>query len=298
MSLGEAPKHDNLFRSSTSYCEGLSETSIYRLLHERGPVLFPDAAFADLFAEVGRNSVAPQIVATVMVLQRVEGLSDREAVDRFAYDLRWKYAAGVDLDYPSFVHTVLVNTRARLRASKRPDRIFEAALAMAKEAGLVGRKRVLDSTALYDAVATQDTVTMIRSVIRQLLAAADSGLESELRRVLRREDGYGSAGKPVCDWDDRDAREQLVADLAGDGFACLAVLDGRELDPAVSDAAQLLATVLGQDLEQDGDGWFRIARRVAADRVISTVDPDARHGHKTQARVSDSLCKRLDVLFC
>src|SRR5688500_14398773 len=129
MSVGEAPKHDDLFRSSTSYCEGrLSETSIYRLLHERGPLLFPDKAFADLFAEVGRNSSSPQIVASVMVLQRVEGLSDREAVERFAFDLRWKYAAGVDIDYPSFVHTVLVNTRARLRASKHPDRIFEAAL--------------------------------------------------------------------------------------------------------------------------------------------------------------------------
>jgi len=89
MSLGEAPKHDDLFRSSTRYCDGrLSETSIYRLLHERGPVLFPDGSFADLFAEVGRNSVAPQIVATVMVLQRIEGLSDRDAVDRFAYNMR------------------------------------------------------------------------------------------------------------------------------------------------------------------------------------------------------------------
>ena len=70
MSLGETPKHDDLFRSSTSYCAGLSETSIYRLLHERGPALFPDESFADLFAEVGRDSaVAPQIVATVLVLQ-------------------------------------------------------------------------------------------------------------------------------------------------------------------------------------------------------------------------------------
>ena len=129
-----------------------------------------------------------------MVLPRVEGLSDREAVDRFAFDMRWKYAAGVNLDYPSFVHTVLVNMRARLRASKSPDRIFKAALAMAKDAGLVGRKRVLDSTALYDAVATQDTVTMIRSAIRSLLSSADKALAAELRAVLKRDDTYEAPG--------------------------------------------------------------------------------------------------------
>jgi len=288
MSLGEAPKHDDLFRSSTTYCDGrLSETSIYRLLHERGPVLFSDASFADLFKEVGRNSVAPQILATVMVLQRVEGLSDREAVDRFAFDMRWKYAAGVDLDYPSFVHTVLVNMRARLRASKSPDRIFEAALAMAKEAGLVGRKRVLDSTALYDAVATQDTVTMIRSAIRALLRIADKALATELRAVLKRDDTYDAPGKPACDWDDKPAREALVDALAWDAFAVLCALDGRELALPVKQAAELVATVVGQDLEARDDGLLVIARRVAPDRVISVVDPEARHGHKTAARGFD-----------
>src|SRR5829696_3650989 len=138
-----------------------------------------------------------------MVLQRVEGCSDREAVERFTYDLRWKYAAGgLDYDYPGFVHTVLVDMRARLRASERPNRIFEAVLEVAKRAGLVGRKRVLDSTALYDAVATQDTVTLIRSSIRALLQGVDAELAVRLRAVLRRNDDYRSAGKPSCDWDD------------------------------------------------------------------------------------------------
>jgi Transposase DDE domain/Transposase domain (DUF772) len=288
MSLGEAPKHHDLFLSSRRYCEGkLSETSIYQLLHERGAALFPDDSFADLFAEVGRNSVAPQVVATVLVLQRVEGLSDREAIDRFAFDVRWKYAAGVDLDYPTFVHTVLVNMRARLRGSQRPDRIFEATLEMAKEAGLVGRKRVLDSTALYDAVATQDTVTMIRASIRGLLTAAESELKAELREVLKRDDAYDTAGKPPCDWDDKPAREALVDALARDAYAVLKLLDGRTVSASVMQAAALVATVVGQDLEEREDGVFYIARRVAQDRVISCVDPEARHGHKTAARGFD-----------
>ncbi len=244
--------------------------------------------FADLFTDVGRRSVPPMIVAVVMVLQRIEGLSDREAVERFAFDARWKYAAGgLDFDYPGFVHTVLVDMRARLARSKRPDRIFEVTLEAAREAGLVGRRRVLDSTPLYDAVATMDTVTLIRSAIRGLLNVADAELEAELRKLLGRDDDYTAAGKPVCDYDDAAARAALVDGLARDAMALVVALDGCALEPEVDKAAALVATVVGQDLDRDADGVFRIARRVAADRVISTVDPQARHGRKTSAHGFD-----------
>lgn len=289
MTLGKAPAHEDIFRSSTEFCgERLSPTSIYALLNRECHRLFPDEAFADLFQNIGRDSVPPRIVAVVMVLQRIEGLSDREAVDRFSFDLRWKYAAGgLDFNHPGFVHTVLVDMRERLRRSERPDRIFEAVLEVAKSAGLVGRKRVLDSTALYDAVATQDTVTMIRASIRGLLRVVDELLVKELRSVLKRDDDYTTAGKPACEWDDKQARDALVDALARDGYALLLCLDGRELAAEVKQAAALVATVVGQDLEQREDGMFRIARRVSPDRVISTVDPEARHGHKTQSRSFD-----------
>ena len=297
MSLGKAPKQEEMYRSSRDFCEErLVETSVYRLLAKECHRLFPDERFADLFQDVGRRSVPPRIVAVVMVLQRLEGLSDREAVDRFAFDLRWKYAAGgLDLEYPGFVHTVLVDMRARLRDSKMPDRIFEAVLEVARAAGHIGRKRVLDSTALYDAVATQDTVTLIRSALRGLLRVVESGLASELRAVLKRDDDYLEAGKPLCDWDDKAAREELIDALAKDAHAALALLDGRTLVAEVKRAAELLATVVGQDLEQTQDGRFRIAWRVAADRVISTVDPEARHGHKTAARGFDGYKGHISV---
>ena len=140
----------DLLRSTVNFCEGrVGPDSIYGVLHRECFDLFADELFADLFTDVGRRSVPPMIVAVVMVLQRIEGLSDREAVERFAFDARWKYAAGgLDFDYPGFVHTVLVDMRARLARSDRPNRIFEVTLEAAKAAGLVGRKRVLDSTPL------------------------------------------------------------------------------------------------------------------------------------------------------
>jgi Transposase DDE domain/Transposase domain (DUF772) len=289
MTLGLAPRQADLFRSTAAFCEGrVAPDSIYGVLHRECFTLFPDEMFADLFGDSSRRSVPPMIVAVVMVLQRIEGCSDREAADRFAFDARWKYAAGgLDFDYPGFVHTVLVDMRARLALSERPDRIFDVTLDAARRAGLVGRRRVVDSTPLYDAVATMDTVTLVRSAIRGLLKAAGSELAGPLRGVLARGDDYAAAGKPACDYDDAAAREQLVDALARDAGALLAALDGQELEPGLAQAAALLASVTGQDLEQDADGVFRIARRVAPDRVISTVDPDARHGHKTSARGFD-----------
>lgn len=289
MTLGLAPRQADLFRSTVGFCElRVAPGSIYGLLHRECHRLFPEEMFADLFTDVGRRSVPPSIVAVVMVLQRIEGCSDREAVDRFCFDARWKYAAGgLDFDYPGFVHTVLVDMRARLAGSARPDRIFEAVLEVARAAGLVGRKRVLDSTPIYDAVATMDTVTLVRSAIRGVLRVVDSALEATVRAVLTREDDYASAGKPACDYDDPSARVEMVDALARDGMAVLSVLEGRELSEVVARAGELLATVLGQDLEVDQAGVFRIARRVAKDRVISTVDPQARHGHKTAARGFD-----------
>jgi len=289
VTLGLTPIQAGLFRSTVGFCEPrVAPESIYGVLHRQCDRLFPDEMFADLFTDVGRRSVPPMIVAVVMVLQRIEGCSDREAVDRFCFDTRWKYAAGgLDFDYPGFVHTVLVDMRARLARSRAPDRIFEAVLGVAKAAGLVGRRRVLDSTPIYDAVATMDTVTLIRSAIRGLLKAAEDELEDELRGVLTRDDDYAAAGKPCCDYDDPAARVEMVDSLARDGMAALGVLQGRELSETVAQAGALLATVLGQDLDQDEAGVFRIARRVAKDRVISTVDTQARHGHKTAARGFD-----------
>ncbi len=292
MTLGQADRQGDLLDDVTRFCdEALPESSIYAVLYRERDRLFPDEMFADLFSDKGRRSVPPSVVATVMVLQRLDGLSDREAVERYTFDARWRYAAGVGgydgAGWGRFAHTVLVDMRARLAKSEDPRRIFAVTLQAASAAGLVGAKRVLDSTPLYDAVATMDTITLIRSALRGLLRLAGAGLEAELRAVLSSGDDYAGTGKPQIDWDDPAARDALIDSRARDGYACLALLDGRRLSEEVTQAGELLATVLGQDLETTDDGTLRIARRVAPDRVISTVDPAARHGHKTAARGFD-----------
>jgi hypothetical protein len=288
MTLGLAERQGRLGNVAVQRCEqGLPERSIYRLLHAERDRLFPDELFADLYVQHGRRSVPPSILAVVMVLQRLEGCSDREAVDRFAYDLRWRYAAGVDDEVGSFVHTVLVELRARLRASADPDRVFRVTTELACQAGLVGVRRVLDSAPLFDAVATCDTVTLVRGGIRGLLRALPVELAATVRAALVRDDDYQQPGKPVCDWDDPAAREELVDALFRDGYRALHALRGIPLGPDAAKAAELLATVIGQDIQETDDGRFIIAKGVAPDRVLSLVDPQARHGHKTSAHGFD-----------
>jgi transposase len=273
MTLGRAERQGRLGNVAVQRCEAeLPQRSIYRLLHQERDRLFPDELFADLYVHHGRRSIPPSILAVVMVLQRLEGCSDREACDRFAYDLRWRYAAGVDDEVGSFAHTVLVELRARLRASTDPDRIFRVTCELARQAGLVGVRRVLDSAPLYDAVATQDTVTLLRGAIRGLLRACSPELAAAVRAALVREDDYQAAGKPVCDWEDPAARERLVDALFRDGYRALGALRGRKLGPEVAQALALLATVIGQDIEETADGRFVIAQGVAPDRVISVVE--------------------------
>lgn len=279
----------------------LAEGSIYRLLADEGYRLFPDDYFADLYADSvrGRPTIPARVMATVMVLQAFEGLSDREACDRLEVDLRWQAAAGVHLGYEAFHPTALVGQRNRLRSSGRERRMFEDTKVVASKAGVMrNRVRVLDSTPVYDAVATQDTVTQLRAAIRKLLMVLDNTdrvAAGEVRAVLVRDDDYAGPGKPPCDWDDKAAREQLVDELVGDCLGALAAIDGKPLGGSARSAADLLALVAGQDVAEGDDGVFRIVRGVAKDRVISTVDTEARHGHKSRNRHFDGYKAHISV---
>jgi hypothetical protein len=301
MALGRAQVQQSFQDPREILGDRLREGSLYRLLTDHGQVMFPDGYFADLYtgSARGRPTVPARVMATVMLLQAFEGLSDREACDRLEVDLRWQAAAGVDVGAAAFHPTALVGMRNRLRSSARPRRLFEDTKVVARATGAMrNRARVLDSTPVYDAVATQDTVTQLRAAIRKVLAGLDqagSPVAGMVRAVLCRDDDYATAGKPPCDWDDPAAREVLVDELVTDALAALGALDGQPLPLPAIEAADLLALVAGQDVGQGEDGVFRIARKVARDRVISTVDTQARHGHKSRNRRFDGYKAHLSV---
>jgi IS5 family transposase len=254
--------------------------SMHAFLAAHRRELFPDELFSDLFPSGrGRPSVPADVIATVMVLQALEGRSDRDAAQELRTNIAWKVAAGLSLADEGFHPTVLTLWRNKLRASERPERIFEAVRAVIDATGvLAGRtRRALDSTVLDDAVATQDTVTQLIAAIRRVRR-----LVPQAAGVAVSAHDYDSPAKPDIAWDDQAAKEALVSGLVNDALALLAAVEGAELTAEQADAVGLLALVAGQDVEAgDEEGTWRIARRTAPGRIISTADPESRHVHKT-----------------
>jgi Transposase domain (DUF772) len=233
--------------------------SMFAFLAAHRQELFRDEDFADLFPSgKGRPSVPASMMASVMVLQVLHDYSDAEAAEAARWDLRWKAACGFPLDHRGFDPSTLVYWRRRRRA--------------------------VDSTILADAVATQDTITQLIAAIRRV-ARVVPGAAALIASVCTGHD-YSQPGKPRIDRDDPAAKDALVSALVNDANALVAALADRELDEQAASALALLALVAGQDVEpaegSDGtDGRWRIARKVAGDRVISVNDPEARHTRKS-----------------
>ena len=277
---------------------------VFGFLAEQRLRLFPAEMFDDLFPSGrGRPSIPPDVVAAVIVLQTLHGLSDREAADAVSFDLRWKAACGIAVDAAAFHPTTLTYWRRRLAASGRPHRIFEVVRQLIIQTGAVKGKtrRALDSTIVDDAVARQDTITQLIAAVRRVAREVPDAA----RVVAARCTGYDYThpGKPRIAWDDPAARDELVSVLVNDALALLtglAELDQQGWAETAQQAVALLALVAGQDVEpaegSDGsDGRWRVARRTAPDRVISTVDPEARHAHKTRERRQDGFKAHLVV---
>jgi hypothetical protein len=262
---------------------------VFAFLAEHREELFPVSMFADLYPSTnGRPSVPPQILAVATVLQVLENLSDHDAVTALRCDLRWKAACGLGLKDPGFDPSLFIYFRRRLAVSGGRDRLFAQVREVVDVTGVLKgkRRRALDSTVFADAVATQDTVTQLVAAIRRVIREVP-GAKTVAEQHCGAHD-YADPGKPRIAWDDTEARAVLVDALVRDALMLLGHLSETELGPAAADAVGLLALVAGQDVEfaadSDGtDGRWRIIKGTPPDRVISTVDPEARHIHKTNA---------------
>lgn len=267
--------------------------SVFAFLAEHREALFPAGMFADMYPSPnGRPSLPPQVLAATVVLQALEGLSDFETVQELRCDLRWKAACGLGLLDAGFDPSLLTYFRRRLGRSGDPNRLFAKVRQVVAATGVLRGKhrRALDSVVLDDAVATQDTVTQLIAAVRRVIREVPGAAEVAGRWCTAHD--YGDPGKPKIAWDDEAARAALVSALVTDALNLLGHLPRQRLSEQAANAVGLLALVAGQDVEpaegSDGaDGRWRIARRTAPDRVISTVDPEARHIHKNRTRHQD-----------
>ena len=282
---GRSESNPELLDAAALCRQLVPDGSVEAFLTDHRHDLFPDEMFEDLFPSGrGRPSIPADVVATVMVLQALEGLSDRDAARALRDRISWKVACGLALDDEGFDFSVLTYWRTRLRRSEHPERIFDAVRSVIDATGVLKGKtrRALDSTLLDDAVATQDTVTQLIAAVRRVRRLVPGAKD-----VMLSAHDYESAGKPLIAWDDPVAKAALVDGLVRDALLLLAEFEDVTEDAEVTSALGLLAIVAGQDVEQQEDGTWQIVRKVAPDRVISTVDPEARHMHKSRSEYRD-----------
>jgi hypothetical protein len=232
---------------------------VFAFLAEHRGEVFPSELFVDLFpSSTGRPSLPGEVAASVLVLQTLQDLSDRDAVVAVRCDIRWKVACGLPLDHEGFHPSTLTYWRRRLAVSDRPNRIFDAVRAVIVQTGVLTGKtrRALDSVVCDDAVATQHTITGLIAAIRRVRREVPGAAEIIAARCHAHD--CNDPGKPDIAWDDNQAREALVSALVGDATSIVCALTEAKLDERAAQALALLALVAGQDVEpaEGSDGTF------------------------------------------
>src|SRR5439155_1325314 len=251
-----------------------------------GHELISDDDFVGLYApNRGRPSIPPSLMMRGLLLAVKDDTSDRESARRSRVDLDWKHALGVPSDFPGIGATTFSLFRSRVVLYSADQAVYRKKLRKAVEAGLFPRKilALIDSSPVLGAGAVADTYELVRSGIKKVVeAAGEASLSKKLLRSLRR---YLSGTKPRIDWQNPGARSLELARMVAAANRLLEAVKDRE-DP--KEAAQLLAALVAQDVEIDPDtGQPRIRQGVAKDRIVSTTDPEMRHGRKSASRRFD-----------
>src|SRR5215208_6807861 len=201
--LGKRGPQRGLFEADTAYGEFVGRDSFYGWLASQRDELFRDEEFAGLYAlNNGRPSVPPSLLATALVLQTYDGVSDEEAKQRAAYDLRWKVALGAELDARPFAKSTLQEFRAQLNVHEQAALIFRRSLELAKQRG---RFRTKGGQARKLTVALDTTNILGRGAVKDTYNLLADGI-AKLGRVLAR-----LAGEPLAAWAERRGYGRYVA---------------------------------------------------------------------------------------
>jgi hypothetical protein len=297
-------KHSGLDGGDHAYLDHVGRDSFYGFLASHREELFRDEDFADLYcSDNGRPSVPPSLLATALLLQVYEGVSDEEAKARADFDLRWKVALGTGLEERPFAKSTLQLFRARLILHEWVRAVFQKSLDFARRRGYFrsGKlKVVLDTSYILGRGSVKDTYNLLGDGVRKLvraLAATAARKEPEVwaaERGLQRYFGSSLKGEASIDWDDPEARETFLGGIVADADDLLEVarMALEQIPPddpkhrRLYEAAGLLAQLLMQDIEREAEG-AHLKQGVSPDRVVSVHDPEMRHGRKSAQRRFD-----------
>lgn len=269
--------------------------SFYGRMGAVSDVLFPDDELATMYCpDNGRPSLPPSLMNGVLLLQFYDDVSDEEAVERTKYDLRWKVALDLALDFPGFHPTSLTKYRNRLNENGQERYAFNRFIAVGREAGFIPDRVTLltDTTNVKGAGAVQDTYTLLRKGLRKLLKAAGfrvpgkrQGLSPRIRGLVERY--VDEDGKADIDWADPQQRLSHLQVLVEDVETALDLATEESDNDEVRYLGWLLTKILGDDVVTDEKGQSQIGQGTAPDRIISITEPEMRHGRKSKAQRFD-----------
>lgn len=267
------------------------EGSFYGRMGKVSDVLFRDEELAEMYCpDNGRPSLPPSLMSGVMLLQFYDNVGDEEAVQRLQFDLRWKVALGLPLDFAGFDPSSLTIFRDRLRQFGKERYAFDRMVEVGREAGLLPPKVqvLIDSTHMLGAGATEGTYTLVRHGIRKLLRAMGYHLPQHRKKLGSKLECYLESGyKPKLDWANPAARKEHLQELVADAHSVLELALEHTEDEEVRGSGWMLSKILGDDISFDEKGQAEIGQGVAEDRIVSVTDSTMRHGHKSSSQRFD-----------
>ena len=301
--LGERSDQRGLWEADRLYLDHVGRKSFYGLLASLRGRLFRDSDFAEFYcADNGRDSVPPSLLATALLLQTHDKVSDAEAKARADFDLRWKVALGIEVEDRPFAKSTLQVFRAQLILHDKVRAVFESSLRLARQSGYLkkrGMRVALDTTNILGRGAVRDTCNLLVDGIVKLLRVL-AAVERSNVKGWDEAQGYGRylgssiKGESAIDWSDKGARAGLLAAIVADADRLLelsrqaqgTLREGTAQRQEIVAAAELLGQLLLQDVERTGDG-IGLKDGVSKDRMVSVHDPEMRHGHKSSSRRFD-----------
>ena len=302
--LGERTEQRRLWEADRMYLDYVGRDTFYGLLASLRGQLFRDDDVAELYClDNGRISVPPSLLATALLLQTYDKVSDAEAKARADFDIRWKVALGIKVEDRPFARSTLQVFRAQLILHDKVREVFERSLRLARETGYLKRRSMrvaLDTTYILGRGAVKDTYNLLADGIVRLLRALAT-VERTTIKAWAEAHGYqrylGSSvkGAAAIDWSSQRERRKLLAAIVADADRLLELArqaqgelpedsaQRREIEAA----AELLGQLLLQDVERkggDGDGGVSLKEGVSRDRMMSVHDPEMRHGRKSSSK--------------
>ena len=302
--LGKQNPQSNLFLPENRLRQKIGKESFYVFLSDHRHEIFNDEDFSFLYCpDNGRESVPPSLLASALLLQSYDRVSDQEAADRAKFDQRWQVALGVGDEEQPFAKSTLCLFRNQLIIHNKGKMIFTKALNLLAQKGYTRKNKktfAIDTTPIFGRGAVEDTFNMLAEGLRQTLKVLAQIAEQPIEDYSQANDfsRYSASsfkGTWTIDWDNDNQRQIVLNCIVADcrrvlsmASETLSSLD-KESDEAhdLLRATELLSKLLAQDIREKMPEKAEIIDGVAKDRIISVHDPEMRHGRKSASQRFD-----------